>query len=294
MKALEKWMDSLNIKPDVTTHVWYCNMPKDMQQAFHRLATSTKILDEFNKFYESPVYTTEVVEAMNEIYIAANDTSKATSDNVFYSKHIDGPFFCYPNAGVFRSVVAVNTNRQIKTIMTATKDRMCLTDGDVAAFDFNREIHYIERDPVDGPQPRRYCLKVHYVSYPTALPWYGKFLAFATSTYDAIARAAFLKTLEPKGIVDQALWAFIMGCTWTFYSTVALVGNSGVISYLLAVGLGSLVLSIFPSIGINPYIFFVVCTSFVHYMIYIATYYHQKTKSVAFEAFKSTVMYDFS
>jgi hypothetical protein len=86
------------------------------------------------------------------------------------------------------------------------------------AFDFNREIHYIERVPqTEMIYPKRYCLKVHYLTYPSSMPLYGKFLAFATSTYDTIARLAFLKTLKPKGIVDQMLYTFIMFCTASFF-----------------------------------------------------------------------------
>jgi hypothetical protein len=83
---------------------------------------------------------------------------------------------------VFRSIVAVNPNKQITTIFPSTGERLTLSDGDVACFDFNREIHRIEK--VEYPdQPRRYCLKVHYVVYPAALEVYGRWLATITSWY---------------------------------------------------------------------------------------------------------------
>jgi hypothetical protein len=103
---------------------------------------------------------------------------------------------CYPFASVYRSIIAVNPNKHIKTIFTSKPLERVLTEGDVMAFDFNREVHRIEM--VEGfssnaIRDQRYALKVHYLVYPSALPYYGYLLAWLTSTYDQIARRAFCK-----------------------------------------------------------------------------------------------------
>lgn len=48
------------------------------------------------------------------------------------------------------------------------------------------------------------------------------------------------------------------------------------------------------SLALGSHALFVGLTSYIHYGIYIATYYHQATRSCAFEAFKKTVMYGYS
>ena len=45
------------------------------------------------------------------------------------------------------------------------------------------------------------------------------------------------------------------------------------------------------SMYLQSYKFFLVATSFVHYLIYIATYYHQKTAKISFVAFRRTVIF---
>ena len=219
--TIRSFLDGMQLKRDVTTHMWFSELPKSIQSAFSNIANSEATMKSFGRLFSKPSYSVRIVESMNEIYVAALDTTKATSDNVFYSDHIDGPFMFFPFCSVFRSIVAINSNEQIKTIFPALPGGSCLTDGQVVSFDFNREIHRIERvADIPGQQPRRYTLKVHYLVYPTAFPLYGSFLAWATSAYDTLARLAFLKTLEPKGIIDQLLWLVIMGCTHLWFNSV--------------------------------------------------------------------------
>lgn len=56
-----------------------------------------------------------------------------------------------------------------------------LTDGDVAGFDFNREIHYIKNNEGAVNAEPRITLKLHYVVYPKCLWPLGKLLALLTT-----------------------------------------------------------------------------------------------------------------
>lgn len=284
LKVIHDWIDSQNLAPDVTTHAWFEHLPLHVKKAFDELANDQKIFNGFNGFFNAPEYKTEVLADMNEIYVAATDTSKATSDNVFYSNHVDGPFMCYPFASVYRAIVAVNHNDFIKTIFPAHPVEKCLTDGEMWAFDFNREVHRIEQ--VKPPTGRRYTLKLHYLVYLSSVPFYGRILGQLTSWYDTLARLAFLQTLVPKNIFERGLWGLIMLMTRLFYGSIRAAGNSGAISFL---ALTAIIMYFTQS----DFPLFLMSSSFIHYFIYISTYYHYEThrSQIAFEGFKSTVMF---
>ena len=58
-----------------------------------------------------------------------------------------------------------------------------LSDGDVAGFDFNREIHFIKNNEGGVNKEPRITLKLHYVVYPKCLWPLGKLLAALTTGY---------------------------------------------------------------------------------------------------------------
>ncbi|KAI8916245.1 hypothetical protein EDD86DRAFT_198110 [Gorgonomyces haynaldii] len=284
MQIIRDWLDEQVLPKDVTTHYWFAKLPKEINDAFARLAHDEKVLGGFNDFFPNPQYETIVWASMNEIYVATTDTTKATSDNVFYSNHLDGPWMCYPFASVYRAILALNPNDHIRTVFTAHPTSKILTDGDLWAFDFNREVHRIEK--VKEASNQRYTLKLHYLVYPKALPFYGKILGYMTSIYDTIARLAFLKTLQPQGPLDYMLWLVIMTATRIFYGVIRAAGNSGAMSFVVA----SAVIMYFTKTDLP---LFLISSSFIHYMIYISTYYFYETdhERIPFEAFKKTVMF---
>lgn len=282
--VVRKWLDEQNLPKDVTTHCWFAHLPPDIKKSFDAIANEPAIFQGFYSFFPSPEYTTVVLESMNEVYVAANDTNAATSDNVFYSNHVDGPFMCYPFASVYRAIVAVNSNDFIKTIFPAHPCEKVLTDGEMWAFDFNREVHRIEQ--VKEPSGRRYVLKLHYLVYLSSAPYYGYVLGLFTSWYDTIARLVFLKTLVPKTFIEKGLWSIVMLITRAFYESIRAAGNSGAISFLAMTGF----IMYFTQTELP---LFLMTSSFVHYFIYISTYYHYETHrdQIAFEGFKHTVMF---
>ena len=76
---------------------------------------------------------------MNEIYVASSNAG-ISSDGVFYTRHVDGPFSVFPLCSVYRCVVAVNFNREIETRFPQLPLNLTLSSGDAVAFDYNREV----------------------------------------------------------------------------------------------------------------------------------------------------------
>lgn len=100
---------------------------------------------------------------------------------------------------------------------------------------------------------------------------------FIFLSFSLFLSTAFLKTLEPEGLLDKLLWAIIMACTWTFFNGTRAVGNTGtgsifanemglgVVSYLLFAGAASFVASYTGLVDSWYTGVFVPLTSFIHY-----------------------------
>jgi hypothetical protein len=90
----------------------------------------------------------DILDDMNEIYVSPplnNNTTfkKNAPDNIFYTRHIDGPFFYIPFASCYRVIVGLDNNRDIMTVFNIIPETYIIKTGDVIGFDFHRECHYI-------------------------------------------------------------------------------------------------------------------------------------------------------
>ena len=155
-----------------------------------------------------------------------------------------------------------------------------LENGDAVAFDFNRELHYITRVPSEEQTEPRVNLKLHFVAYPTALPWYGNLLARLTTDYDIRARNLFLKTIAPDSRVAKLKAGWVLGWTKTFELAVRHVGwtNLAFVALVAVISLAAKSLTIF-----------LLATSFIHYLIYLGTY--REHGPVAFGTFKRNAFF---
>jgi hypothetical protein len=80
-------------------------------------------------------------------------------------------------------------------------------EGDVLAFDFNREVHYItmDEDQRHLSDSHRVTLKLHYCVYPRVLAPLGWIMHALNVNYNKSFRALFLKTLNPSTLVEHFL-----------------------------------------------------------------------------------------
>merc|ERR1711966_274094 len=150
-------------------------------------------------------------------------------------------------------------------------------NGDVLAFDFHREVHYIQKNPEIENKDFRIVLKVHHCIYPQwALP-FGKLLGHLSTEYNKAFRSLFLYTINPEGAWNQFVAYNVVFWTKVVNWTEEQMGYSNV-AYLLLLGLAG---------AIVDFRIFLVGTSFVHYIRYINTYYHRE--GVAYVVFKRDV-----
>lgn len=204
ISILKKWVLNKNIQKDITTHWWYNDLDTNIKSSFHEISDQIKNLIMNDNIVESVVN-------MDEIYISTNQKTNQTSDSVFYTKHIDGPYYLFPLCSVYRFIYSINENTKISTHIDRTNEKYVLTTGDALGFDFNKEIHHIESNPNIYSNEPRITLKLHYVIYPRYVPkCVGRTLSYINSTYDINARNLFLYTLTPNTMTKKICAFFII------------------------------------------------------------------------------------
>lgn len=265
--AVAAWIKDQNLDKTVTTHWWYKDVPENVQTHFKKIAKSEALRSMWATRFCPKIWEVKVLHGMNEVYVSTMQHSD-NSDTVFYTDHIDGPYGWFPFAAVFRCMVGLNENVKIRTCFPMAPEAHVITVGDVCAFDFSREIHRIEHTEQDATE-LRLNLKVHYSVYPRVLRYFGRVLGTWTVAYDIYARGLFLRTLRPVTLWEKILQKWIMVCTHaTVFVTSAVGGHNAVYLMVMAL-LGWLI----------DYRIFLVSTSFVHYFIYMATYYFRSNIS---------------
>jgi hypothetical protein len=212
-----------------------------------------------------------------EIYLSPpsnnnKDFEKNASDNIFYTRHIDGPFFYIPFASCYRVIVGLDDNRDIMTIFNIVPETYIVKTGDVVGFDFHRECHYIspiiwndgitqETDIKELQIKYRVILKIHYCIYPYWAIIFGFILSKLTILYNKLFRDLFLFTIKPKSKYTIYLAKLMIISTQVYHDIEFYIGNNN-IQYL------SILYYISSNLHSNVFLF---GSSFVHYLRWIDT-----------------------
>jgi len=266
MGALTRWVVSQSPSTEHTTHWWYTSLPAAAHAAFKTVVESPAISAMFAARFPTCAYTVQPIPEMNEIYIAS-DKHSLNSDTVFYMEHVDGPWVLYPFCHVYRCMCSMNENKQILTEFGQVPSAALLSNGTVAALDFNREIHNIANHPTDRNTGHRITLKNHYVVYPTVLGAYGRGLARLTLLYNYGARRLFLNTIKTSSLASRAGAFFVLACTKGMFLAQQYLGIPNLVYLAIVAAIDALLLP-----GCR---FFLIATSFIHYAMYMAHYYRR-------------------
>lgn len=252
---LREWVTSQNPSEDRSTHIWYNKLPTDISMLFLKLATSDKIINMF-KNNLSKDHNIDILNDMNEIYVTAPSLTKDenTSDTIFYTKHIDGPYFLFPFASCYRLIIGLDDNSNVVTCFNMIPENKIVKRGDVVAFDFHRECHYIYNENNEN-KDLRVIMKVHYCVYPYWAYYFGKVLGLLSIYYNKAFRNLFLFTLTTNNFYEKSLATLMVKITQAVHDIEYYIGYNN-ISYLF-------ILYFISSIT-NIYIF-LFGTTFVHY-----------------------------
>lgn len=283
LALIRKWVMDNNPPETTTSHWWYKDLDKEIKDAFKRCAYSSEVFKMFRSLFSQTNYCVDVIDGMNEIYVTGpgRQDEAPNSDQVFYTSHVDGPWGFIPFVSVYRCIVGMDRNHMITTHFPLANLAINACEGDVLAFDFNREVHYISRDETKKAisDKQRVNLKLHYAIYPWFLFPLGKLMKLLNVRYNILFRALFLKTIAPVTLYDHFLAWNVNTQTIVYEHMEQYLGIRNLIYIIFA---GALWWST------NYYAIFFVLTSFVHYCRYISTYYVRK--HVDFGSFKRDVL----
>ena len=270
---IKKWvMKNDELSPDTTTHWWYLNLPSEQKTTFLNISNQLKdiIIKNFGNEYDI-----DVIHDMNEIYVSSI-TTKISSDTVFETPHLDGPFGFIPLFYCYRSIVAISENGYIDTLFTNhgkdNEDVITTLEPDMyASFDYNREMHYIKKKTVNDDYNqnlnRRIVLKIHYCIYPKTLRFFGMIFKWLNSFYNTVARYLFIFTLKPSTNAQHAVTAGILKSTNVWIEIERYIGFNNITYFAFMKTIAHITNC--PSL-------FIYSTSYIHYLIYISTFYYRK------------------
>jgi hypothetical protein len=192
---LRNWVISQNPANDNSSHWWYSELPADVSLLYSKIARNQNIID---MFFKNTKYNIDIINDMNEIYVSPpHIPHNNTSDKIFYTKHIDGPYYLFPFASCYRVIVGLDDNSNVITCFNMIPEDTIVAKGDVVAFDFHREPHYIYNKIANVIDGHRVILKIHYCVYPWWAYYFGKVLSRLSIHYNRNFRNLFLFTLNP-------------------------------------------------------------------------------------------------
>lgn len=283
LRVLRRWVESRNPPAGQTTHWWVRELDERARASYADVSGSSTIASMFRARHGSRARIRPVA-GMDEIYVAGPDREES-SDRVFYLPHIDGPLAVYPGATLYRCMVALSPNRRIRTSFPLERDGdgdvgIILDEAGAVAFDYHRTPHYISTI-CDAPAPvPRINLKLHYVVSSPELASWADALSSLSEWYNARARALFLDTLTPHRMRDRLVARSIVWQTRVWQQISRRIGHRNLAFVAVLVAISFAMGRAWP---------LVVFGSFVHYLLYIATY--SSRQSVSFGAFKRDAIF---
>ena len=138
-------------------------------------------------------------------------------------------------------------------------DRIVLKKGDIVAFDFHRECHYIYNNLDSANNDLRVVMKVHYCIYPKRAYYFGRTLGLMSIYYNKLFRNLFLFTIIKNNNFKKYLSSSMILITKIVHDIEFYIGYNN-ISYIFML----YILSLYT----NSHVF-LFGSSYIHYLIRI-------------------------
>ena len=100
----------------------------------------------FREKFSKDQYSISVISGMNEVYVSG-PAKGGSSDTVFTTRHIDGPWALVPFCSTYRCILGLDSSGVYTTVFPNIPDELTCREGDIVCFDYNREIHFIVANP---------------------------------------------------------------------------------------------------------------------------------------------------
>ena len=235
--GIRNWAITQNPSLETSSHWWFNKLPQEIKDYYRDLSLNPSFMDEIKKKFGDN-YEIDCLFDMNEVYISPPSKIKGlvkTSDIVFYTHHIDGPYYYFPLASCYRTIIALDDNEEIKTIFPLVPYEKTLKTGELVSFDYHRESHFIKKNEGIDNKDFRAVLKVHYCIYPRWFSYFGKMLGRMSIHYNRNFRNLFLYTIDPKTTFEKISAEVVIKATELYNSLEVYIGfnNISFISLLL-------------------------------------------------------------
>ena len=90
LKAIRDWAIDRSPSTNTSTHWWYTDLSDECMAAFERVCKGDAMTRMFRQIFGDDQFGLLVVTGMNEVYVTGA-SREGSSDQVFFTKHIDGP-----------------------------------------------------------------------------------------------------------------------------------------------------------------------------------------------------------
>ena len=273
LNNIREWVINKEPSVNISSHWWYKDLPPNIRDMFYDVSNNRKIIDMFKKLLGHD-HIIDILHDMNEIYVSPPSNNNKNfktnaSDNIFYTRHIDGPFYNIPFASCYRVIVGLDDNRDIMTVFNIIQETYIIKTGDVVGFDFNRECHYIT--PIirnSYCNKYRVVLKIHYCVYPRWAIVYGFILSKLSIMYNKLFRDLFLFTIAPKSKCAKFLANTMILSTKVYHDIEYYIGNNN-IQYLIY---------LYYMSRNTHHCVFLYGSSFVHYLKWFDAFYYNNSE----------------
>ena len=224
LDTVAAWAQTLAVREQSrrSIHVPVSALPPEISKDCDRAAE--KLMRHLRELH--PAMTTTRVPQMDELAINGHDYNQS-SDAVFRTPHIDGPFAICPMTTLVRGILALDSNdEQISTIFPDARKKFVLQNGEFVMFDYNRTVHHISQGAnTKGRLPRK-VLKFHFVLGP----WGSRqCLAYMCAWFNKVSRDSFVHSLEPEGCCRICLSKTLFGTTVVYRWLQKLIGLENLI-----------------------------------------------------------------
>lgn len=131
MDTIRKWAVAHDPPEGQSSHWWYTDLQGETRKAFENCAFSSQVGCMFRELFSTKNYCVDVITGMNEIYISGPPRfdEVANSDNVFYTRHVDGPFGLLPFVSVYRCIVGLDRNEKVSLLLYVIAVRVFMQRG---------------------------------------------------------------------------------------------------------------------------------------------------------------------
>jgi hypothetical protein len=226
---LNIYAENVKSPENKTYHEYIEQSPAEIKSAFDIIKMSD-ILKKMSHFY--PGCIIESIDGMNEIYVTA--IGSVGSDRVFETEHLDGPFFFLPFCTVLRCVLALRGNKSIITKFPQANIPIVLHTNEFVAFDYNRDAHFIWKDPNIDDNNKRILLKLHYLVVPRCMPRHIVNLYKSIHTrYNQFMRRLFLESQKETALSDVVNNGTKMYCLFYKKITLFTIAAGGLLLFMI-------------------------------------------------------------